>query len=211
MTVAESKASVWRRVVETGSRLVRTLDFREPSWVRPLPRVGIQMGRWVPAWVVHVLAGAVATGCIALVASSRPQWILASILVALMLVRPAGAPPALFALWLGLQVATSDVIAYNLAAAGLVFGLHLVAVLLTAVADLGLATRVELRVFAGPVRRMVVIQAAVQPVTWATMTLASGEVTVRWLPIVAAFGVVVASWILVRRIVRPGGGSGPAE
>ena len=214
MTVADSKvprSSVWGRIIETGGRLVRTLDFREPSWVRPLPRVEVKLGRWVPAWVVSVVAGAVAVGCIAMVASSRPQWILALILVGLMLVRPAGAPPALFALWLGLQVATSYVTAYTLEASGLVFGLHLVAVLLTTAADLGLATRIELRVFAGPFRRMLVIQAVVQPVTWATMTLATGDVIVRWLPIVAAFGVVVASWVLVRLVVRSDGGSGLAE
>lgn len=196
------RATLLRRIIETGGRVVRTLDFREPSWVRPLPRVGIRMGRWVPAWVVHVAAAATAVGCIAMVASSRPQWILASILVALMLVRPSGAPPALFALWLGLQVATSEHEGYTLAASGLVLGLHLIAVLLTTVADLGLGTRIELRVFAGPLRRLLSIQVLVQPVTWATMTLAAGSVTVRWLPAVAALGVALAVWAFVRR-VRP--------
>ena len=205
MTVTDSRIArrtLLGRVMEAGSRLVRTLDFREPSWVRPLPRVGIQIGRWVPAWAVHVCAAAVAGACIAMVATSRPQWVLASVLVVLMVLRPSGAPPALFALWLGLQVATSDVESYALEASGLVLGLHLVAVLLTAATDLRPRTRIELRVFAAPLRRLVVIQALVQPVTWATMTLAAGDVTVRWLPIVAAVGVVVVSWALVRRITR---------
>lgn len=191
-----------RRLLETGIRIVRTLDFREPSWVRPLPRVRIRTGRWVPAWVVHVLAAAIAIGCIATVAATRSEWAIPSVLVALMLVRPAGAPPALLALWLGLQVATSEVSAHTLEASGLVLGLHLLAVLLVTAGDVQPRTRIELRVFVGPVRRLGAIQAFVQPVTWATMTLAARDVTVRWFPIVAAVCVVVASWVLVRRVAR---------
>lgn len=205
MTVAESKVdrrTPLGRIVEAASRLVRTFDFRQPSWVRPLPRVGIQIGRWVPAWTVHASAALVAVACIAMVATSRPQWVLALVLVGLMLLRPSGATPALFALWLGLQVATSDIASYTLEASGLVLGLHLVAVLLTTVADLRPSTRIELRVFASPFRRLAVIQVLVQPVTWATMTLAAGEITVRWLPIAAALAIAAASWALVRRITQ---------
>lgn len=198
----DGERTVLRRLLEGGSRLVRTLDFREPSWVRPLPRVGIHTGRWVPAWVVNALAASVAFGCIAVVATSRPQWTLASVLVVLMLLRPSGALPALFALWLGLQVATSEISSHTLETAGLVFGFHFLAVLLTTVADVHPRTRIELRVFAGPLRRLVVIQALVQPVAWATMTLAAGDLTVRWLPVLAALGLVGASWIVVRRVAR---------
>jgi hypothetical protein len=206
MTVAGpelGRASFWRRLAEAGSRLVRTFDIREPSWVRPLPRVGIRIGRWVPAWTVHVCAASVAVACIAMVATSRPQWVLASVLVGLMLLRPSGAPPALFALWLGLQVATSDIASFTLVASGLVLGLHLVTVLLVAAADLSPRTRVELRVFAAPLRRLVIIQALVQPVAWATMSLAASDITLRGLPIVAAVGLAAVSWTLARRITRP--------
>ncbi|MEX2424310.1 MAG: hypothetical protein WD990_10050 [Acidimicrobiia bacterium] len=192
------------RVMEAGSRVVRTLDFREPSWVRPLPRVKIQIGRWVPGWAVRVCAASIAVGCIAMVATSRPEWVLALVLVGLMLLRPSGASPALFALWLGLQVATAPDLSYGFDASGLVFGLHLLAVLFATAANLHPLARIELRVFAAPLRRVVVIQAVVQPITWATMSLAAGDVTVRWLPLVAAVGVAVSSWVLVRRIARQG-------
>lgn len=191
-----------RRLSETASRIVRTLDFREPSWARPLPRVRIRTRRWVPAWVAHVLAAAIAVGCIATVATTRSEWAIPSVLVALMLLRPAGAPPALLALWLGLQVTTSEVSAHSLKASGLVLGLHLLAVVLVTAGDVRPRTRVELRVFAGPVRRLAAIQVFVQPVTWATMTLAARDVTVRWLPILAALCVVVASWMLIRQVAR---------
>jgi hypothetical protein len=138
-----------------------------------------------------------------MVATSRPQWVLASVLVGLMLLRPSGAPPALFALWLGLQVATSDIASFTLVASGLVLGLHLVTVLLVAAADLSPRTRVELRVFAAPLRRLVIIQALVQPVAWATMSLAASDITLRGLPIVAAVGLAAVSWTLARRITRP--------
>jgi len=192
-----------RRVMTAGFRVVRTLNLREPSWVRPLPTIGIRIGRWVPAWAVHGFAAAIAVGCIAAVVTSRSQWILPSVLVLLMLLRPAGAPPTLFALWLGSQITTSAVSAHTLGASGLVFGFHLLVVLLMTAADVHPRTRVELRVFAAPLRRLVAIQAFVQPVTWATMTLAVEEVTVRWLPILAALCVVAASWVLVRRVARP--------
>lgn len=207
MTATEpgiARRTLLGRLLETGSRLVRTLDFREPAWVRPLPRVGIELGRWVPAWAIHLCAASVAVGCVGMVATSRPEWVLASVLVGLMLLRPSGAPPALFALWLGLQVATTTEASYGFEAAGLVLGLHLLAVLFTTTADLHPRARVELRAFTAPLRRLVVIQALVQPVTWATMSLAARDVTVRWLPIVAALGVVVASWALIRRIARQG-------
>jgi hypothetical protein len=84
-----------------------------------------------------------------------------------------------------------------------VFGFHLLAVLLTTTAEVHPRTRVELRVFAAPLRRLVSIQAFVQPVTWATMTLAVEDVTVAWLPIPAAVCVVAASWVLVRRVAHP--------
>ena len=190
------------RIMEMGSRLARTLDFREPSWVRPLPRVGIRIGPWLPAWAVRVCAVLVAAACVAMVATSRPQWVLASVLIGLMLLRPSGAPPALFALWLGLQVATGTDHSYAVEASGLVLGLHLVAMFFTTTADLHPRTRVELRVLAPPLRRLAMIQAVVQPVTWATMTLAAGEFTVAWLPVIAAVGLVVASWVLTRRIAR---------
>jgi hypothetical protein len=80
-----------------------------------------------------------------------------------MLLRPAGAPPALFALWLGLQITTSEISAHTLRASGLVFGFHLLAVLLTTTSEVHPRTRVELRVFAAPLRRLVSIQAFVQP------------------------------------------------
>lgn len=190
------------RLVGAGIRIVRTLDFREPSWARPLPRVRIRTGRWVPAWAVHGLAAVIAIGCIATVATSRSAWAIPSVLVALMLLRPAGAPPALFALWLGLQVTTSEISAHTPKASGLVLGFHLLAVLLITAGDVQRRTRIELRVFARPLRRLGAIQAFVQPVTWATMTLAAGDVTVRWLPTVAALGVVIGSWVLVRHVAQ---------
>ena len=139
-----------------------------------------------------------------MVATSRPEWVLASVLVLLMLVRPSGAPPALFALWLGLQAATSDVASHTIEASGLILGLHLVAVLLTTTADVHPRARVELRVFTRPLRRLLVIQVLCQPVAWLTMTLAAGDVTVRWLPVVSALGLVLTSWVVVRRVARPG-------
>lgn len=192
-----------RRLVATGLRLVRTFNLRDPSWVRPLPTVGIRMGRWVPAWAVHGFAAAIALGCIATVATARSQWILPSVLVLLIVLRPAGAPPTLFALWLGVQITTAEVSAHTLGASWLVFGFHVFAVLLTMTADVSPRTRIELRVFAAPLRRLVAIQALVQPVTWATMTLSAADVTVRWLPIVAVLCVGAASWALVRRVARP--------
>lgn len=191
-----------RRVVETGWRIVRTLDFRRPSWARPLPNVRVHIGRWVPAWAVHGFAALVGMGCIATVTDTPTEWILPSILVGLLLVRPAGAPPALLALWFGLRVTTSDISGYTPKAAALVFGFHLLALLLITTGDVHTRTRIELRVFAGPLRRMGAIQAFVQPLAWATMTLAANDVTVRWLPIVAALAVVTGSWVLVRHVAR---------
>lgn len=191
-----------RRLVDAGRRLVRTLDFRDASWVRPLPEVRIRTGRWVPGWTVHGFAAVIAVGCIAVVTSTRAQWIIPLILVGLTLLRPAGAPPVLFALWLGVQVMTSPITAHTFEASGLVFGVHLLAVLLITGADVHPSTRIELRVFVGPLRRLVAIQAFVQPITWATMTLAAGDVTVRWLPVFAALCVVAASWGLVRAVAR---------
>lgn len=193
--VRTSVIAVWRR-------LLQTADLRQPSWVRPLPRVVIHTGRWLPAWILHVGAAAVAVGCVALVATSRPQWTLALILIALMLVRPSGVPPALFALWVGLQVATAEQVTYSMRSLGLIAGIHFLAVLQTTAADVTPGTRIEIRVLHDPLRRLAVIQAVVQPVAWLTMAVAAQDFSLPWLPIVAAVGLAAISWFLAEQFTR---------
>jgi hypothetical protein len=181
-------------------RLLGTFDLRQPSWSRPLPRVTVHTGRWLPAWVVHGCSGAVAVACTAMVATSRFQWLVAALLVAAMVVRPGIASPTPFVLWMAALLTFGQQAPYSIRTFGLIFGVHLLAVLTTASADLTRATRFEIGVLSEPIRRLLVIQVIVQPVAWGASWVAARNVTVPWVTVAAAAGLVALSWFLLTQL-----------
>lgn len=181
-------------LMEVIGRLVRTFDLRRPSWVRPLPRVRVDSGRWIPAWALHLSSAAVALGCTALVATHRAQWVLALFLIAMMLGRPAGVSPAILAVGIGLHWAVSGGSDLTPALAATVLGIHLLAVLTTTGGTLNRTTRVELAVLTEPLRRFLVLQSLVQPLLWLAISLTARGVAVTWLPIVAAISLAILAW-----------------
>ncbi|CAA9400678.1 MAG: hypothetical protein AVDCRST_MAG75-2122 [uncultured Propionibacteriaceae bacterium] len=179
-------------------RLVRALRLGSAAWQRPLPRVRIDAGVVLPAWVVRLAMLAVGFGCGLLVV---PPTFFAGFVVAVavltMVVRPGGAGPAGFVTAAVVMLALgSD---GEFAATGLLLlaGLHLLTLLGALVAELSWGALIELRSIWPSARRFLIIQAGVQPLALLGAWLSGQAVTIAVLPVLAGFGVTAfAAWLL---------------
>jgi hypothetical protein len=161
--------------------------------------VAIETAAALPAWVIHAGAAVVALASTAMVADGRGQWIASLLLIAPIALRPSGALPALFGGWTGLQVTMAGAAMTPLRVAAVVFSIHLLAVLTTATANLPPLTKVELGVLADPVRRLLAIQAIVQPAVWIASDVALRGHSLPWIGVIAAAGLAGLSWVVALR------------
>ena len=164
----------------------------------PAPPISIDLRRPVPAWALRVVSAAVATGCVALLAQDRTRWVVGGLVVAMVLIRPAGGAPIALTLLTALWVLTGD--PFAVALLPLLFGTHLVIVLTAAVGNLPWNGQLELSVLRAPLRRMLVVQAPAQLFAIAAWWVHTSGISSIYLQLLGACGIGVIAWITYARV-----------
>ena len=174
------------------------------QWRHPSPRVSVDIGPAVRVWWLRaamVLAAAVCAGVVA--RGPVSGVLLAGALVGLA-VRPGGSVPAAFtglatALWV-LRPAPDWTVESSL----LVLGLPLVVLVGQTVGTLPLAGLVEVDVIWPAVRRLLVVEAVVQPCGLLAGALSTSGLAVPWLPLLLAIALVAVSLAVLPRLTPRG-------
>ncbi len=194
----------WRTAAgEQAGRLLRTLRIGRAPSARPLPRVAISMGPWVPALVLRVGVAGVALACLALLTPGTGVWVAGALAALVMVARPSGIALSIFVVALGLRLAltTSEPFAWRSFA--LLFGVHLLVQLGRVVSNVGWSARIDLRVLASPARRFLLLQAFAQVLALGGALLTSASVAVPWLPVLVGVALTLLAWQLLSRLTGP--------
>jgi hypothetical protein len=187
---------------EQRQRLTQTLRIDRSPSQRPLPRVGIGCGPWLPAWVLRVVQTAVAVGCISLLQTDKFLAVVALIAALALLVRPGGLSCGIFAVILGLDLSTAVPNAIGWRSYLLIFGLHLVVLLAMLAPTLRWNAAVELRMLVSPARRFVVLQSAAQLLALCGAAVSGLSLSLPWLAAAVGIGLAVLAWWLLSRLSR---------
>jgi hypothetical protein len=199
----------WRTAAgEQAGRLLRTLRIGRAPSMRPLPRVTVAMGRWVPVLVLRVGVAAVALACLALLAPGTAIWVLGSLAAVAIVLRPSGIVVSIFAVALGLRLALTGSEPFAWRSFALLFGVHLLVQLGRLVSNVGWSARVDLGVLVSPARRFLLLQAFAQLVALGGALLTSASVTVPWLPVLVGVALTLLAWLLLSRLTDPSQGQG---
>lgn len=143
-------------------RLLRTLQINRSAAERPLPRVTISTGGWLPCWSLRALIGLVGLGCLAIFAVNPVIWMIGLAGLVVVLAQPASIAPASYALGLAIVMLATTPDPFAVRGFLLLLGIHLLIILCSLTADLPLMARVELAALARPARRFVIIQLSCQ-------------------------------------------------
>lgn len=175
---------------------------------RRQPKVGLRVGRHVPAWLVRVVSALLLLGAGTLVASGVVQLVAAAMLAAAVAISRSGVMPgASVALLLvamvthlpgepGLVAESGD----PLVTAALLVLLHTMVFLSRKVTELGAGAKVELAALAAGWPAAVAIQAFVQ-LLGVLVALAGGtQISLTWLAVVALAALVALVWVGLRAL-----------
>lgn len=192
-----------RRLRDQADRWWATVRVGRLPTQRPLPRVQVSLGPWVPALLLRGVQVIVALANVALVAPG-PGWRAVALLGALLLVvRPSGIVAACFAFALGFGLAVSSSTAWSLKPFILLLGLHLLVELARQSAGVPWATRVDLAVLVPAGRRFLLVQALAQLLALGGAWLSSTALTVPWLPVLVGVSLTLLAWALLRVLLGP--------
>ena len=195
----------WRTATGVqAARLRRTLRIGRAPSVRPLPRVTIAMGPWVPALALRVGVAAVALACLALSTPGTAIWVVGALAAATVVLRPSGIAVSIFAVALGLRLALTGSEPFAWRSFALLFGVHLMVQLGRLASNVSWAARVDLRVLVSPARRFLLLQAFAQLLALGGALLTSASVTVPWLPVLVGVALTLLAWQLLSRLTDPG-------
>lgn len=188
---------------DQAARWSATVRFGRLPTQRPLPRVRVRLGPWVPALVLRGVQVLVALACVALVAPG-PGWRTVAVLGALLLVvRPSGIVAGCYAFALGFGLAVSSSSPWSLRSFALLLGLHLLVELARQTAGVPWATHVDLRVLVPAGRRFLPVQALAQLLALGGAGLSSTALTVPWLPVLVGVALTLLAWAVLRGLLGP--------
>jgi hypothetical protein len=166
----------------------------------PRPPVDVELGPGVPAWALRATCVALAAGCTALVASHPAHWVIATGLVAGMLLQPGTGAGGVFAGGIGLLLLTGGSEFFDVRVPLLVLGLHLTLELVTLTAGLPWRTTIERSVVRAHLAPVLPIQALSQTVALVAPWLASTRPPAPLVAAVASAALAVIAWAMVLRL-----------
>ena len=190
-----ASASIATALARWNERIRRAL-----GWSRPMLRVAADLRMAVPAWALRGVQLAVVLGCVAVAAPNALGWLIGIVFGGLMVALPRPFWTAVFAIWSGLVVLDGTEQPFQPGAIALLFGVHLLLVLGTALDRIPLSARVEPAVLLAPARRFLALQAFSQALALAAAWVTSAQLSVVWVAVAAAVLVAVVMWVLVARL-----------
>lgn len=182
------------------ARLAATARFWADPSSRPLPRVEATLGPWVPIWVVTTLMGALATGGAALVVGGPIGWLVIGGVILVLVLFPEGPSTGVYAITIGVFVLISGTEPFDGRVFALIAIVHAVAVLDSLVSGLPWTARLQLAALRDPLRRFAGVQVTAQGLALLGVLLTGVDLTVPWLPVVAAMGLAALVWALQLRL-----------
>ncbi|HEX8487255.1 MAG TPA: hypothetical protein VF642_01820 [Propionibacteriaceae bacterium] len=191
---------------DQAERLVGTLRLRQLPSYRPLPRVRVALGPWVPGWALRLVQAVVALCCVALLQPGAGTWFLGVAGAFLLVLRPSGIVAACFAAAVGLRLAVISPEPYAVTSFLLLFGVHLLVQLARAGSAVPWAARVELRVLLPTVLRFMTVQALAQLLALSGAALTSQALALPWVPVLVGAALAVLGWGLLSQLTRSGPG-----
>lgn len=202
--VRRSRLLLWRDEAKVQlDRLRATLRIGGPAAQRPLPRVGIAVGAWVPGWGLRLAVAIVALVCSALLHPGHTLWVLAGLGALVVLARPSGVAAAVFAFALGFRLAVSPGDPFAATPYLLLFGVHLLITLARVASLTPWTAKIDLQVLVPPVRRFLALQVLVQLLAIAGAAVTASSVTVPWLPVLVGVALTLLAWQLLSRMIPP--------
>jgi hypothetical protein len=197
-----SRLVLWRDEARIQlDRVLATLRIGRASSQRPLPRVGIAFGAWLPAWVLRGGVAGVALACAALLTPGPGLWAVAVLGALAVLVLPGGAAVAFYAFALGFGLAVAGGPGPAIRPYLMLFGVHLFVTLGRTVGVAPWSSRVDLHVLVPPLRRLLALQVLVQPLALVGAILTSAAVSVPWVPVLVGVGLAVLGWWLLSQLI----------
>lgn len=181
-----------------GRRLLQTLRLDRSPTERPLPRVRLQPALAAPCWALRLAVIALGLGCTAVVSPLEVGWVIAGVISLALLVRPGGSAPAWFAVFLGVALALSPRAPLSARDFLLLAGIPAQVLLAAQLGWVPWRAKVELAVLAGPLRRYLVLQLVAQPVAVLAALLATDNLAVAAVPLLAVLVLAVVAWATVR-------------
>jgi hypothetical protein len=164
------------------------------------PRVTVDTGPAVPAWVLTAVWTVIAIGCTALVAERIGHWVVAAALIAATVVRASDVAPSLVVVGAALLLVTSPPDPFAPRVFLLAFGLHLTVELAALLGDLPWGATVERRVLTGAARPFLTVQATVQVLAVVAAWVGTRPLSASWLPLVAGTALAAAAWGIQARL-----------
>ena len=193
-----------RRLVRARAWATAWIEAYVPLLRRRRPRTGIELGTWLPGWVLRLVSAAAILGLASAAGAVSVAWVILIGIAGWMVARPSGVAggAAVIAVALLLALRPEPVTPLVLA---------IVLVVLTASVQLaallggtGIFARIELPVLAAPLPRFLAVQALVQPLALVGGWLAGQDVLAGpgWvvLPLLAVLGLGVLSFVWIPRL-----------
>jgi hypothetical protein len=192
---------VVERAREQGRRLLRTVRIGRPPSQRPLPKVRIDLGPWLPGPVLRVSVGVVALVGAALLATGPVSWTFAILGAVLLVVRPSGIAAGVYAFGLGFLLALAPAAPFAGRSFLLLLIVHLLVQLGAVASSLPWTAVLDLRVLVPPARRFLPVQAGAQLLALAGAALTRATVSVPWLPVLVGAALTAVAWLVLNRLV----------
>lgn len=174
---------------------------------RHRPRVRLELGPWLPGWLLRLVLAVSVFALAAVVGGGRLAWGVLVVLAACVFVWPSGVAPGAAVIFLALLLATRPESPSPLLVAVVLAGLPAVLQFGALLGRTGPAARIEPSVLLVPVPRFLVVQAIVQPLALLGGWLAGQDVLAGpgWilLPILAVAGLGVISFVWLPRLQAP--------
>jgi hypothetical protein len=186
------------------ARLGATFRFWAAPSSRPLPRVEADLGWWVPVWLVTLCMGGIAVVGAALVTGGPIGWLVIGGIILVLVLFSEGPAIGIYAITIGVLLLASSGGAFEGRVFTLVAVVHLVAVLDSLVSGLPWRARLQIAALRDPVRRFASVQVAAQGLAMVGALLTGTDLTMAWLPAMAALGLAVLSWALNARLEARG-------
>lgn len=167
---------------------------------RPRPRVTLGLHNPVPVWVLKAAAGLAAAGCLILAFPGPLMWLLGGIVVFLILISRQPVAPQLLILLAGFSLLGGEM--FETRVYGLLFGLHLVFVLVAISGDLPWSGLVERSLLIEAIPRFVVIQLIAQTVAFGGSLAVAREFTGASLALLAGVAMAAVTWFGLMVVAR---------
>ena len=193
-----------RRTVRVRAWVAAWLEAYVPLLRRRRPRTGIQLGPWLPGWVLRLVSAATILGLAAAAGAGSVAWVVVAGIAAWLLARPSGIAGGAAVVTLALLLALRPEPVAPLVLAVVLVLLPASIQLAALLGGTGVFARIELPVLLAPLPRFLAVQALVQPLALIGGWLAGQDVLAGpgWvvLPLLAVLGIGVLSFVWLPRL-----------